>query len=81
MDGLTALAKAIGMGSSPWVIRAYITLLFICLGMILLAVWRMPADATDQHPISKLLALSMDSFKIVLGAVLGAMSAAAATAH
>jgi hypothetical protein len=73
------LAKAIGMGSSPWVIRAYLTLLFTCVGMIILAVWRMPADATDHHPASKLLALSMDSFKIVLGAVLGAMSATVAS--
>ena len=79
MGSVVDFARAIGMGSSPWVIRAYITLLFTCVGMIIVAMWRMPADATEQHPASKLLTLSMDSFKIVLGAVLGAMSAAVAS--
>jgi hypothetical protein len=40
----------------------------------------MPENAPINHPIARLLDLSMDSFKIVLGAVLGALSAAATMA-
>jgi hypothetical protein len=68
---------AFGIRSTPWVIRVYPVLLLVCVGVMFFAVGQVPSEANSEHPAIKLLTLAMDSFKIVLGAVIGALSMAA----
>jgi hypothetical protein len=65
------LVDLFGIRQTPWVIRAYIVLLFACFGLMILGM------KSDTHAGEQVLSLAMDSFKTVLGAVIGALSMAA----
>lgn len=71
------ILDAFGIRSTPWVMRIYLSLLLVCVGLMLYAVAQTPANPSADHPAVKLLTLAMDSFKIVLGAVIGSLSMAA----
>jgi len=59
----------------PWVIRAYISLLILCAGGIAFALFLLENGYHSANdPIYDVLNLAIDSFKIVLGAILGALS-------
>jgi hypothetical protein len=77
MNIIREISSALGIRSTPWVMRVYLTLLIVCLAMMLFAVAQSPTDAAESSPVGRLLSLSMDSFKIELGAVIGALSMAA----
>ena len=65
-------AKIFGIGRAPWVIRVYIVLLPVCVVLVMFAVIESANEATKQ-----VLGLALDSFKIFLGTVIGALSIAA----
>ncbi|MEM5373314.1 hypothetical protein V4C53_46310 [Paraburkholderia azotifigens] len=71
------MLDAFGIRRMPWVMRVYLVLFLVCVGLMLYAVSQTPASPTADHPAVKLLSLATDSFKIVLGAVLGSLSMAA----
>jgi len=68
-----------GIHNMPWVIRAFILLLVVFVGLLVFAVYRTPDGLPDNsnHPAVKLFAIAADSLKIVLGAIIGSLSLAA----
>jgi hypothetical protein len=77
MSFITEIADIFGIRSTPWVIRVYLVLVAVCIGVMVFALGHVPDGAGPEQPAAKVLALAMDSFKIVLGAVIGALSMAA----
>lgn len=71
------MLDAFGIRKMPWVMRVYLVLFIVCVGLMLYAVGQTPANPSADHPAVKLLSLATDSFKVVLGAVLGSLSMAA----
>jgi hypothetical protein len=72
VNWIVQLADIFGIRQTPWIIRVYIVLLLICVGLIVGA-------STDLPAKEKLFDFGMDSFKLVLGAVIGSLSMAAQT--
>jgi hypothetical protein len=70
MSFIIDAANALGLRQTPWVIRAYLALLFACVALMVFAM--LQGDKGQQ-----VLTLSIDSFKTVLGAVIGSLSTAA----
>jgi len=76
MNLIEKLLDHFGIRSTPWVMRVYLVILFICIAMMVFAVVQTPTAATADHPAVKLMSLATDSFKLVLGAVIGGLSMA-----
>jgi hypothetical protein len=75
MNIIREISEAVGLRQTPWVIRAYITLLGACIALMVFAL--LQAGGSAGASADKVLTLSMDSFKIVLGACIGSLSMAA----
>lgn len=73
MSLIKDILDRLGVGSAPWVIRAYITVLIICAVLLAFGVMQSPGNTAAD----RLVDLMVDSFKIVLGAIIGALSMAA----
>lgn len=72
------ILDAFGIRQTPWVMRVYLVLLLICVGLMVAAVFRPDAGVTaDGGLAGELFEIAKDSFKIVLGAVIGSLSMAA----
>lgn len=76
MNVISDILSHLGIRSTPWVMRVYLTLLFTCIALMLFAVAQTPVNAGVDHPAVKLMTLATDSFKLVLGAVIGGLSVA-----
>jgi len=76
MNFISEILNHLGIRSTPWVMRVYLTLLFTCIALMLFAVAQTPVNAGADHPAVKLMTLATDSFKLVLGAVIGGLSMA-----
>jgi hypothetical protein len=76
MNSIERLLDHFGIRSTPWVMRIYLVLLLTCIAMMVFAVFQTPTAATADHPAVKLMSLATDSFKLVLGAVIGGLSMA-----
>jgi len=76
--GIGPLLEHFGVAQMPWVVRAYLTLLFICTALMIFAMVQASGfHGTGSPPASQVLTLTIDSFKTVLGAVIGSLSMAA----
>lgn len=79
MNLFDRLLAIFGVERMPWVIRVYLLLFLIVLGMLLYSATYMPAELADNahHPMQRLFEFSLDLLKIILGALLGSLSLAA----
>jgi hypothetical protein len=77
MSAIRDILDTFGIRATPWVIRIYIVLLLICVGLLVFALNEIPPTEAQDHPATRLFDFAMDSFKIVLGAVIGSLSMAA----
>jgi hypothetical protein len=77
MNFITELADAFGLRQTPWVMRIYLILLLTCVGLIVWSGSAVTSSDKAAATMSKLLDFGMDSFKLVLGAVIGSLSMAA----
>jgi hypothetical protein len=73
------LLASFGIHKMPWIMRVYLLLFTILIGVLLFAASKAPANLQDGslHPLAKLFDIAADSLKIVLGALLGGLSMAA----
>lgn len=71
------ILDAFGIRQTPWVMRVYLVLIIVCVALIFGALSEIPSTNVDGHPATRLFDFAMDSFKIVLGAVIGSLSMAA----
>ena len=65
----------LGIGDMPWVVRAYLTLLFVFVALLVapaVSFLEFPVDTIDT-----ITSVASDGLKLVLGAVLGSLSMAA----
>jgi hypothetical protein len=76
MTVISEISNAFGIRQTPWVIRAYVALLFACAALMIFAMAQ-SGNSAPNGPASQVLSLAIDSFKTVLGAVIGALSMAA----
>ena len=74
MSIITEMSSALGIRQTPWVLRMYLTLLLACMALMIFTMMQRPGV---DDPARQVLTLSIDSFKIVLGACIGALSMAA----
>jgi hypothetical protein len=79
-DLLRTILDAVGISKMPWVARVYLVLLGIFALLLVFAVSQAEILARagkalpDSDPAMQLLALCKDGIKLILGAVLGALS-------
>jgi len=68
-----------GIEQLPWVIRVYLLLFLIVLGMMIYSASNIPAALVENahHPLQRMFDFSLDLLKIIIGALLGSLSLAA----
>ncbi len=79
MNLFDRLLAMFGVERMPWVIRVYLLLFLIVLGMLIYSATNVPAEFAEnaRHPLQRLFEFSLDLLKIILGALLGSLSLAA----
>lgn len=79
MNLFDRLLAMFGVERMPWVIRVYLLLFLIVLGMLIYSASNVPAEFAENasHPMQRLFEFSLDLLKIILGALLGSLSLAA----
>jgi len=79
MNLFDRLLAMFGVERMPWVIRVYLLLFLIVLGMLIYSATNVPAEFADnaRHPLQRMFEFSLDILKIILGALLGSLSLAA----
>ena len=68
-----------GVEQMPWVIRVYLLLFLVVLGMLIYSAANIPVEFAENahHPLQRMFEFSLDLLKIILGALLGSLSWAA----
>lgn len=79
MSPFDRLSLMFGVERMPWVIRVYLLLFLIVLGMLIYSATNVPAEFAEnaRHPLQRMFEFSLDLLKIILGALLGSLSLAA----
>jgi len=79
MNLFDRLLAMFGIERMPWVIRVYLLLFLIVLGMLIYSATNVPAEFVEnaRHPLQRMFEFSLDLLKIILGALLGSLSLAA----
>lgn len=80
MNIIAQIADIFGLKRMPWIIQVYLVLLLVCVGLIVWSAGELPKPIDPNHPMVKFFEFASDSFKVVLGAVIGSLSMAAAAA-
>ncbi len=74
------ILEAFGINKMPWFIRVYLLLFFVFCALLIFSVLvstnSVIKDYSEENPAIKLFSLSMDGLKIILGALMGALSLA-----
>jgi hypothetical protein len=71
------LTYFLGWRFLPWLVQAYLLLLVVCAILMIFAMIEAGPTSTANDAAHQVLTLSIDSFKIVIGAVIGSLSMAA----
>lgn len=77
MSVIRDILDVFGVSQTPWVMRIYIVLLLIFVGLLVGVMNDIPDKAPKDHHTMQVFDLAMDSIKIILGAVIGSLSMAA----
>jgi hypothetical protein len=81
------ILRAFGFNKMPWVARVYLVVLGVFVLLLVFAVNQVEPIArtgkivADSDPAMQVLSFSKDAIKLVLGALLGALSAGAKSPH
>ncbi len=73
----TGFFDALFTRGGPWFIWIYLAVLVLCVAIIFGSLPLIPENLDKKHPAMRLFDLGVDSFKIILGAVIGSLSIAA----